>query len=90
MAKVTILNRREHDINLQLKDENHEVHSVTVPAAKKHPEDAGTLVPGKADVDSELLETLKPNEVVKSYFEMGWLSFNKGRGAQAQAQTPAQ
>ena len=68
MAKVTIKNHREHDIDLHWKSEK-----VTVPPATLGPDKK--MAPGEAQIDEEMITDLQTNnQAVHGMFEDGWLS----------------
>lgn len=86
MAKVTIENTREHDINLALSLDGGLVHQVVVPGAREDVEDRSKTIVGTAEVEEELIEaTRKRSEVVEHYFSEGWLRVKKAKAATAPA-----
>lgn len=86
MAKVTIENTREHDINLALSLDGGLVHQVVVPGAREDVEDRSKTIVGTAEVEEELVEATKQRSaVVAHYFDEGWLRVKKSKAATAPA-----
>jgi hypothetical protein len=69
LAQVKIKNTREHEIHLNLP---HRAPTI-IPAAKPSELDPSKIVHGQALVDSEVLDLLADNPVIKHYFDEGWL-----------------
>lgn len=84
MAKVTIINTREHEITLSARDKNGVIRSVDIPRAKPDPVDPKEpLVFGTAEIEGELLGEAKKKPAVAAYFDNGWLKIQKGAAGKA-------
>jgi hypothetical protein len=86
MAKIVIENTREHDIILNTANN---LGSVTIPAARPNPDpDAkDKLIPGTATLDDSFLKEAQKSEVVKGYFNDGWLRNQKTGSADTTAKS---
>lgn len=73
MAKVVILNTREHIIHLNATpDPQKPIPSVSIPCARKH-DLTDKLAPGRIEIEGEHLAAFKKSKVVQHYFKEGWL-----------------
>lgn len=73
MAKVKLINVREHDITLHTPKNGH----VIIPAAKQNPDDRSKLIHGEAECEDALFAEAKKSEAVQNFFKEGWLRIPK-------------
>jgi hypothetical protein len=82
MAKVTVKNFREHQIDLNLKDKDGTPITITIPALSKQPDEEGELqdVPGSVQIDEAVLtEARKNNAAIEAYFAEKYLRVLKAK-----------
>lgn len=84
MAQVVLRNTREHDINISLLNpKTQEIATIIIPGARPSERDANTLVPGETVADESAVDSaIQKYQVVKHYFDAGWLE-KVGGGVQA-------
>jgi hypothetical protein len=73
MAKVKIVNRREHAIHLNVVTKDNVTETVTVPSSCENPADRTQVIHGEALVDDSFVVAVKKHPVGQHYFKEGWL-----------------
>lgn len=84
MATIILNNTRQHEITLNYRRKGKTPTQLIIPRAKKEKTgDQLRSVHGTAPIDSEIIDDLrKNNDVVKYYFDKGWLVVqSKGEAA---------
>jgi hypothetical protein len=76
MAKVKLLNNREHDIFIHVPSTPQKpIEPIRVPGGRKQND---KFVPGQVQAEDSHIAEAKKNKVVQHYFKEGWLKQDNG------------